>query len=103
MNNHISVGGLPLLSADIVQAAALVAEALKSGRAQINPDGSLKVDGIQIPPAPPASGEPVATNPESENKFLFDGKTWTLQFDGKVVVELDTRRSRASWWSWAIA
>jgi len=73
----------------LVDMVALVKQALTDGRLKICPDGALNVDGIQIPPAPPAGVGPVATNPESENKFRFDGETWTLQFDGKVVFEPD--------------
>ena len=69
--------------------AALVEQALKDGRLKINPDRSLNVDGIKIPPAPPASVGLAATNPEFNNKFWFDGENWTLQFDGETVVETD--------------
>ena len=73
----------------LMDMAALVRQALTDGRLKICPDGSFNLDGIQIPPAPPAGLGPVATHPESENKFLFDGNTWTLQFVSKVVFEAD--------------
>ena len=76
-------------TAKIIEAAALVAGALKSGCVKMNDDGSFNLDGIPHAPVLPANGSPTTADKPWVNKFQFDGKNWTLQFDGKIVIEPD--------------
>ena len=85
MNNQLPSSWVTtsLPKADLLDATALVAAALRSGRIKLNPDNSFTVDGIPLPaPVLPAKGLPATADNTSANKFLFDGKNWTLQFDG---------------------
>ena len=87
VNNHNLTDVTALPNANIVQAATLVTEALNSGRVKINPDGSFTVDGIPLATGMPAGGGQAAPGENVANQFQFDGKAWTVKYDGVTVVE----------------
>jgi hypothetical protein len=81
------VGTLPV---EIVQAATLIAAALNSGRVKIKPDNTVTVDGVPPRKAPlPGGGDLTSAAGNQPNIFQFNGKIWTLRFDGKLVTERD--------------
>lgn len=76
-----------LQGAEIIQAAVLIARALNSGRVKLNPDSSVTVDGVPLDVASSLQGGEQTLAKQPANKFQFDGHTWTLQYEGKVVSE----------------
>lgn len=91
MNNllHSPENAATMPGAEIIQAAILIAEALKIGRVRISPDASVTVDGIQVSGVSTQTREDSCLTTRPANKFHFDGKTWTLQYAGMVVFESD--------------
>jgi hypothetical protein len=81
MNKRLFAEVSNLTSADI---ATLISGVLNSGRVKINANSSFTVDGISLSPV-----MPVSEKKKVANKIQFNGKTWTLEFDGTVVNESD--------------
>lgn len=81
-NDHVSPTDTLLLDDQKLQ--ELVAAGLKAQRIKIHSDFSITVDGTLLPTTAlprPASASKI----NSTNQLQFDGKTWTLQYQGIAI------------------
>ena len=75
--------------AELFKAASLMRAAMNDGRVKINPDGTFNLDGIPLfAPVLGTDGSLPMVETKAVNKFLFNGNTWTLQFQSELVLEL---------------